>query len=98
MRARETERENGENGHVSKRERETYSTVGWRVPEGFPGPGMGWLERGVTAPLEAIMRSVVDGSLIGLLAPPVLPISGTGHAGNGKSAQTEARNNACLFL
>lgn len=69
-----------------------------RVPEGLSGPVMGWLERGVTAPLEAIMRSVVDGSLTGRLAPPLLPISGTGHAGTGQSAQTEARNNACLFL
>lgn len=96
MRERETERERMERTDTFQKENETCCRR--RVAEGFLGPVMGWLERGVTAPLEAIMRSVVDGSLIGLLAPPLLPISGTGHAGTGKSAQTLARNNACLFL
>lgn len=68
------------------------------MAEGFPGPVVGWLERGVTAPLEAVMRSVVDGPLIGLLAPPLLPVSGAEQAGPGESAQTTARNNACLVL
>lgn len=45
----------------------------------------------MTAPLEAVMRSVVDGPLIGLLAPPLLPVSGAGQAGSGESAQTAAR-------
>lgn len=57
---------------------------------------VGWLERGLTAPLEAVMRSVVDGPLIGLLAPPLSPVSGAGQAGPGESAQTAARNNASL--
>lgn len=57
---------------------------------------VGWLELGVTAPLEAVMRSVVDGPLRGLLAPPLLPVSGVGLAWSGKSAQTAAWNNAWL--
>lgn len=56
----------------------------------------------MTAPLEAVMRSVVDGPLIGLLAPPLSLVSGAGRAGPGESAETAASNiacvSACLFL
>ena len=37
----------------------------------------------MTAPLEAVMRSAVDGPLIGLLAPPLSPVSGVGQPGQG---------------
>lgn len=50
----------------------------------------------MTAPLEAVMRSVVDGPLIGPLAPPLSLVSGAGQAGPGESAQTAASNIACL--
>lgn len=42
----------------------------------FPGPVVGWLEQGAATPLSAVMRSVVDGPLMVLSAPPFSPVSG----------------------
>lgn len=50
----------------------------------------------MTAPLEAVMRSAVDGPLIGLPAPPLLPVSGAGQAGSGESAQISLPLTRCL--
>lgn len=41
----------------------------------FPGLVVGCLERSAATPLSAVMRSVVDGPLIFLLAPPFPPVS-----------------------
>lgn len=50
----------------------------------------------MTAPLEAVMRSVVDGPLIDLLAPPLLPVSGAMQAWSWELAQSAARHKDCL--
>lgn len=81
---REGERESVENGRVSKREQETESLR-------FPGLVVGWLERGATTPLSAVMRSVVDGPLIFLLAPPFPPVSGAQSAGPGERSLSPRR-------
>lgn len=41
---------------------------------------VGWLERGATTPLSAVMSSVVDEALIALSAPPFSPVSGGARA------------------
>lgn len=72
MRVRENERVS-ENRTTEMEKEDGRVVLGGRM--------VGWLERAVTAPLEAVMRSVVDGLLIGLLAPPLSPVSGARRAG-----------------
>lgn len=45
------------------------------------GPVAGRLEQGAAAPLSAVMRPVVDGPFILILAPPLPPVSGAQKAG-----------------
>lgn len=52
----------------------------------------------VGARYKAVMRSVVDGPLMGLLAPPLSPISGAGCVRPGQSAYTVARNKDPFML
>ncbi len=52
----------------------------------------------MTEPLEAVTRSIVDGPLLGHVAPPLSPVSGAMQAGPWLSTQTAARNKIYLSV
>lgn len=85
-----TDERTGERARVLKMDEYQKENKRDRIAE-VSGLVVGWLERGATTPLSAVMRSVVDGPLIFLLAPPFPPVSGAQSAGPGERSLSPRR-------